>query len=420
MTEKLLQYIWKFQYFNRNELFTETGEALEIVHPGQWNTNQGPDFTDARIKIGDTLLAGTIELHLQSSQWQKHRHHKDDNYNNVILHVVLEDDEKNNRIPTLTLHHRIPGLLLQQYREWMQNQGFIPCQRSLQQVNSLVWVNWKTRLTVERLQRKSGYVLQLLQQNNNHWEEAFWQLLAKNFGGSINAEAFEAIARSVPVTLLAKHKNQLQVLEAILLGQSGLLQNVFSESYPRLLQREYRFWQKKYQLNKISVPVHFLRMRPASFPTVRLAQLAMLVHHSSHLFSKIKLITAVKDVADLLDTTANDYWHYHYRPDEVSAFKKKRLGRDMVNNLLVNTVVPVLFAYGLYHNDQVFKDRALQWLEALKPESNAVTNAWRGLGVCNKQAGDSQALLELKTEYCDKKKCLDCVIGNALLKRALD
>ena len=421
MNERLLQYIWQFQYFNRTVLQTTTGAALQILHPGQYNTNQGPDFLEAKIKIDNTLWVGNIELHIHSSDWNKHRHQSDANYNSVILHVVWQDDlfQLSPAIPVLVLQDRIAKPLLRQYDEWMQQDAFVPCSGSVGNVKELVWVAWKERLLVERLQRKSQYVLQLFQLNNHHWEETFWQILARNFGVQINAEAFENIAKTLPVVILAKHKNQITTLEALLLGQAGLLEGDFNEAYPQLLQREYRFHQYKYKLRKIAEPVHFLRMRPATFPTVRLAQLAMLIHHSMHLFSALKATSSVKEAAPLLNVTANDYWHYHYVLNESAAYKKKKLGSGMVNSIIINTIAPVLFAYGHYHKDQSIKDKALKWLEETTAEKNNITRGWQQLGIANSHAYDSQSLIELKTQYCDKKKCLDCAAGTALLNTAV-
>jgi hypothetical protein len=283
-------------------------------------------------------------------------------------------------------------------------------------VHTLTWISWKERLLVERLQDKSAAVFEYLQKNNNHWEESFWWMLAKNFGARVNSAAFEKIAQSIPVNILAKHKNQIHQLEALLLGQAGLLDNDFTEEYPRLLQREYRFLKKKYALQKIAAPLFFLRMRPANFPSVRLAQLAMLVHNSSHLFSAIKDVSTIDQVKERLHITANDYWHYHYILDEPSAFKKKQLGRQMTENILINTVVPVLFAYGLYHKENRYKEKALQFLFDIAAEKNTVTKSFSALGISNTTAFDSQALLQLKNNYCDKRRCLDCAVGNKLLK----
>lgn len=417
MTERLLQYIWQFQYFNPADLVTEEGEALQIIHPGTLNTNQGPDFIDAKIKIGSTTWAGSIELHVNSSDWKNHKHSGDKNYKNVILHVVWQDDiSLNLSFSTLVLHDKVPKLLLSRYDDLMNTESFIPCEKSIHLINELTWQNWKERVLVERLQAKTEVILNYLQQNNNHWEETLWWLLAKNFGIKVNSTTFEKIAQSVSINILAKHKEQIHQTEALLFGQAGLLEGDFKEDYPKLLQREYRFLQKKYQLPKVEASLIFLRMRPSNFPTVRLAQLAMLVHESLHLFSKIKESKDVKTIKQLLDITANDYWHYHYTLDEPSAFKKKKLGGQMIDNILINTVVPILFAFGHYHSEEAFKEKALLWLEQVKAEKNIITKGFKFLQIENKTAFDSQALIQLKNEYCNKKRCLDCSVGNKLIR----
>ena len=419
MTERLLQFIWQFQYFNRHDLSADDGAVLQVIHPGKYNTHQGPDFLEATVRIGNTLLAGSVELHLNTSDWNKHGHQYDPNYKNVVLHVVWQHDGTNTTagLPVLELQHRVSGLLLNQYDEWLRQAGAIACAGIVKEVKDIVWIAWKERLLVERLQRKTNHILQLLQQNIQHWEATCWQMLASNFGMPVNAEAFESIAQSLPVALLAKHKNQLPVLEALLLGQAGLLEGKFEGTYENLLQREYHFHQHKYALVKPAVPVHFLRMRPAAFPTVRLAQLAALVHRSSHFFAAVKEAATIKQLYDLLQVSANDYWHYHYRLDERAAYKIKSLGKNMANNIIINTVVPVVFAYGVYHNEQALKNKAILWLQQVAAEENSITKNWQLLGIGNEKAADSQALIELKTQYCDAKRCLDCAAGNALLKR---
>ncbi len=421
MTERLLQFIWQFQYFNKSQLTSSAGETVQIIFPGQYNTNQGPDFSDAKIKIGNTTWAGNIELHFKTSDWKKHNHHKDENYNNVILHVVWEDDiAQENRVPVLQLRERVSKILLQRYEELMNAAGFIACEKSIHTVRDITWKSWKERLLAERLMRKAKAVESYLQQSNCHWEETFWWLLARNFGIKVNADAFEEMAKSIPLNILAKHKNQIHQLEALLLGQAGLLNDPDSyrdkEDYPKMLQKEYEFYRNKYGLKPNNNTVFFLRMRPGNFPTIRLAQLAMLVHESAHLFSKIKEATSVADVKKWFDVTGNDYWHYHYRFDETSAFKKKKLGAAMIDNIIINTIVPMLFAYGNYHDEEKYKQKALKWLEETSAEINSITKGFQELKIENKNAFDSQALIELKNEYCNKKRCLDCSVGNYLLK----
>ncbi len=427
MTERLLQFIWQFQYLNKSELVTDGSESVQVIFPGHYNTNQGPDFSDAKIRIDKTTWAGSVELHIKTSDWNKHKHQVDTNYSNVILHVVWEDDGHRNSIPinateqssvapVLELKYRISKILLLRYEELMCSSAFIPCEKSIASVRDIVWNAWKDRLLAERLQRKAKTIETYLQQNNYHWEETFWWLLARNFGMKVNADAFESIARSVRVNILANYKSQVIQLEALLLGQAGLLEEKFTDDYPRLLQREFAFLKKKYKLKSIHQPIHFLRMRPGNFPTIRLAQLAALIVESAHLFSKIKEAKSIKEIQQGFDVTANDYWHYHYCFDETSSFKKKKLGAAMIDNIIINTVGPVLFAYGSYHDEQKYKDKALKWLVATAPESNTITKGFQKLGIENKNAFDSQALIELKNEYCNKKRCLDCGVGNAILK----
>ena len=421
MKEKLLQYIWQFQYYNNTELSTINGDPLQIIHQGNFNHNQGADFSDAKIKIGNTIWAGNIELHIKSSDWNLHNHTEDKNYSNIILHVVWHHDKEikdiaGNVLPALELQNRVSKLLLKKYEELMKASSFIACENNIHVINDFTLLAWKQRLLAERLEAKSAIIFSFLKQNNFHWEETFWWLLAKNFGIQVNSEAFEKIAKSIPVQLLAKHKNQIHQLEALLFGQAGLLDKDLKEDYPKMLQKEYLFYKKKYKLQQPQIQLFFLRMRPANFPTIRLAQLAMLIRQSTYLFSKVKESDSLSDIKKLLEITANDYWHYHYVFDEASAYKKKKLGGQMINNILINTIVPVVFAYGLYHNDQQYKDKAIAWLEEIASEKNSITKGFEALKFSNKNSFDSQAYIQLKNEYCNHKRCLECAIGNSLLK----
>jgi hypothetical protein len=254
MGEKLLQFIWQFQYFNRCGLQTTRGEELQIISPGTINQNQGPDFQNAKVKIGDILFAGTIEIHCKASDWERHQHQKDKNYGNVILHVVYENDvDLNNHIPVLELSDRISNIMLQQYGKLMEASSFIACAGTIHTIKEITWIAWKERLLAERLTRKSKKILELLNENKAHWEETFWWLLARSFGVKVNGDAFEAIARSLSVNILAKHKNSIHQLEALLFGQANLLDENFEDEYPKLLQREYRFLKTKYGLTAIQM-----------------------------------------------------------------------------------------------------------------------------------------------------------------------
>ena len=431
MNERLLQFIWQHQHYNRSALMTEQGDSLEIINAGKWNANQGPDFIEARIRIGQTTWVGNIELHVQSSDWYKHNHDQDANYRNIILHVVWKNDEpeKSNLsrfIPILELQSRISKLVLKRYEELMDHVLFVPCEKHIPAINELLWQKWKERLLIERLQRKSVYIRRQLMQSNYHWEETLWWMIARNFGGKLNGESFEIVAKTIPLNILARHKNQLQQIEALLFGQAGLLDIDFSKipsregqgvgNYPGMLQKEYQFLCKKYKLQQPAVSMKFLRMRPSGFPTLRLAQLAVLIHQSSHLFSKMKELETVDEARQLLDVCANDYWHYHYRFDEAGSFKEKKVGADMVNNILINTISPMLYTFGFHQGEPAYQQKAIDWLEKMPAENNHLTRQWQSLGVSIHQAYDSQALIELKTRYCENKRCLDCAIGHEILK----
>jgi hypothetical protein len=421
MTERLLQFIWQFQYFNKHDLVLEgkKAESFRILDPGRFNTHQGPDFLEAKISIGAAIWVGHVEIHVKTSDWHRHRHQSDPHYDNVILHVVWRHDlvRQKDRIPVFCLGDRVPGLLLKQYAEWMKSLSFIACEQQIASVSELVMRSWTERLMIERLLRKSATVYSWLQQSAMHWEEVFWWMLAKNFGITVNAEAFEAVARTIPVKILARHRNQIQQLESLLFGQAGLLGPRYKEAYPKMLYKEYRFYQKKYGLRPAHVSINLLRMRPVNFPTIRLAQLAMLICQSGNIFSVVREAATVQDLRKLLNVTANDYWHYHYLFDEETVFQPKKLGVQMADNIIINTMVPMIFAYGLYHDEDLYKEKALGWMGELSAEKNSIISCFNKYGIHSKTACESQALLELKSQYCDAKRCLDCAVGNALLKR---
>ena len=422
MKEEILQYIWKFQYYNRNELLTTNGDSISVIHPGTHNQNQGPDFTEAKIKINDTLWAGNVELHINSSHWNLHNHSADNNYKNIILHIVWNHDTEikdfnGNNLPTIELQNRVSNMLLEKYSQLMETARFIPCENLKHSLSDLALTSWKHRLVAERLLLKSKNISGILKETNYHWEETFWWLIASNFGLKVNSEIFKKIAQSLPQNILAKHKNNIIRIEALLFGQAGLLNKEFSEKYPLMLQKEYLFYRKKYALKKVDGELFFLRMRPANFPTIRLAQLAMLILNSEHLFSKIKETVSINDIKKMLAVEANDYWHYHYTFDEESDYKIKKLGKQMIDNILINTIVPIIFSYGLHNNEESFKEKAIKWLEEIPPEKNEITKGFEKLDYANKSAFDSQAFIELKNEYCNHRLCLQCAIANSILNK---
>jgi len=421
ISEKLLQFIWQFQYFNTQHLVAAGGESIAILSPGVLNLNQGPDFFDAQVRIDGTLWVGTVELHLKTSHWKDHGHGTDPAYNNVILHVVLEhnSDSWPGTIPLLELQPRIPRILLHQYRKLMESNAFVPCSGQMNTVDALTWTAWKDRLLVERLGRRSAQVLRFREENRGNWEAAYWWLLARTFGMKINGDAFEAVARTLTPQLLSRHSQQRIQLECLLLGQANLLGGEFTDAYPRLLQREYRFLAKKYGLVPSPIPVHFLRMRPRNFPTIRLAQLAAWLQNPAGSLGALLQCSDMGELQKEWEVTANDYWNDHFIPDEGGRYEPKQLGPGMIDHLLVNCMVPMVFAYGLFHKEASYQERAIGWLEKARAESNTVTRGFQKEGIDNRTAFDSQAYLELKKGYCDARKCLACAIGNAILSRTV-
>lgn len=421
MNERLLQFIWQFQYFQKRSLLTTAGESLQVDKPGTWNHHQGPDFSEAAIRVGNTLWVGNVEIHIRSSDWRKHKHTTDGNYGNIILHVVWDDDlplydSVGNRVATLVLQPLVPKLLLERYRQMMETIVMIPCHPFLPALESLGWFAWKERLAAERLERRAKQLLAMVTATSNHWEEVCWRMLAANFGSKVNGPLFEMVARTLPVQVLARHKHQVQQLEALLLGQANLLAGTYADEYAILLQKEYRFLKKKYRLETVPKSPAFLRMRPASFPTIRMAQLAMLLHRLPYLFSTIKETGDLRTLMDHFMVTANDYWHYHYRFDEIAVYQHKHLGKQMAENIFINTVLPLLFAYGMYSNAEAHKERALHWMYEITAEQNQITRQWQRLGITQHSAVDSQALIELTNHYCIHRRCLDCAVGNRILK----
>jgi hypothetical protein len=422
MRETLLHFLWRTRRFDARDLLTTDGQSVEILYPGEHNSHAGPDFFNARIRLNDTLWAGNIEMHLKSSEWMAHRHDSDPAYDNVILHVVLQEDQPIRRptgeiIPCLALRNRIPPNLLSVYYRLELEQSWIPCQPFLDQVPTVIRVNWLDRLLVERLERKTEAVQTALLATQNHWEEALYRCLAHNFGLKVNAEPFEMLARSLPLLTISKHKNNLFQIEALLFGQAGLFKRSYSEDYPNALAKEYRHLARKYRLDPLEESQwKFLRLRPANFPTIRLAQFAALLHHSEHLFSQVLETKSVQEIQDLFNVAPGPYWDTHFQFDRVSTSHPKPPGRAFILSLIINTIVPFLFQYGKAKYLPMYQEKALLILETLPPESNAVLTSWIAAGLKPWNAAQSQALLQLKGCYCDAKRCLECAIGGAVLR----
>lgn len=422
MQEDLLHYLWRLRRFNHQQLFTTTGEPLEIQQTGTLNIHAGPDFSDARVRIGDTLWAGNVEMHLNASEWLVHKHQEDRAYDNVILHVVLDEDQpifrkSGQRIPCLELKHHIPLRVTSTYQKLLHSEHWIPCQYHFFQVTEMTKSLWLDRLLIERLEQKTEAIADALIKNGNNWEETFYQFLARNFGVKVNALPFELLAKNTPLNILAKHKNFLFQIEALLFGQAGMLSDDLEEDYPQRLKKEYDFLKTKYKLQALNKEIwKFMRMRPANFPTIRIAQFAYLIYKSQRLFSKILEVKSVEEVYDLFKVELHHYWKEHYVFSKPTKIRNKTLGKTTINLLIINTIVPFLFLYGKLRGGEEYKDIAFQLLESLPPEKNSIINNWNTLGMEATSAYRTQALLQLKNEYCNKKRCLECAIGSAILK----
>ena len=419
MRESILHYVWQHKLFIAQQLFTTEGEPVAVIDVGKYNTDAGPDFFNAKIRIGETLWAGNVEIHTRSTDWNKHSHHSDKAYDSVILHVVSEVDGEifradGAKIPQLVLIY--PSHIAENYDRLITEQKWIACADKLAAVPGIVIESWKNALLTERLEQKMQAIITLLTESNQHWEEAFYITLARNFGFGTNSQAFESLSKSIPLSVLGKHKDQLLQLEAVLFGQAGLLTDEATDEYSIRLKQEYSFLKAKFGLQPMNASQwKLLRLRPDNFPHVRIAQFASLIHSSSKLFSKIVENPEMEYLRSIFVCEPSDYWKRHYLFAHESPTSDKKLGAQSINVILINTVVPFLFCYAQQKNNQQLKDKALQLLEQLPSERNAIITAWQKLGINSASAYDSQALLQLKKQYCDDKKCLRCRIGHKVL-----
>jgi hypothetical protein len=420
MNEEFLHYLWKYRLLDP-ELSTVSGEPLTILHPGEHNKDGGPDFFNARLKINGTTWAGNVEIHVKASGWYKHRHHNDPAYDNVILHTVYENDvevtrRSDEKIPTLLMKGHFPSYIYERYRDFQENLNWVPCQAVIGDLDPFIFEQWIPALAVERLEEKVLQLKRSLEESKFDWEETFYRNLSRSFGFRINAQPFELLARSLPWKLLQKHRDSLFQLEALLFGQAGMLEQDLSEEYPRLLQQEYRFLKEKYNLQGIPGSLwKFLRLRPSNFPAIRIAQFANLIHHARDLFLSVLESRDPGDMADLFAVRASGYWDTHFLFGRWSAPKQKFLGIESIRLLIINLVAPFLFLYGEVKALPAYKEKGLAFLEQLPPENNADISHWLEIGVPAPDALHTQALLHLKNRFCDKKRCLECRIGNQLL-----
>lgn len=422
MPEEFLQYVWENRLFNNENLQTENGETVEIINVGKRNTDSGPDFFNAKIKIDDTVWVGNIEIHRYASDWERHSHNSNTAYNNVILHVAEIIDKpvfrsNGEEIPAVVL--RYPAALKINYQKLLDAKTWIACQSQFHKTDPIILQLGFNRLMIERLEDKTSEILIRLQQNNNDWNETFYQMLARMFGFKVNAVPMEMLAKSLPVGILTKHKSSVFQLESLLFGNSGLLnEQLLGDDYYINLRNEYSFLYKKYQLKGIESHLwKFMRLRPGNFPTVRISQFAALINRSHALFSKITEIENLAELKKLFEVQASEYWNSHFSFNKTSTRDSvKELGENSINTLIINVVIPFLFVYGEKQNKEILKNRSLEFLEQIPSEENSVVDKWKLLGVESRSAFESQALLQLKNKYCEQKKCLNCQIGVKLVK----
>jgi len=414
MQERLLHFIWQNKLFNTKDLKTLNGSELQILDFGKYNTDGGPDFWNAKIKIDDVILIGNIELHIHASDWKLHKHEQDKKYNNVILHVIYFNDEPVSNLPSLELNGRIPAVLLDKYEDMMLSQKDLICENLFDTIDEFTFENWKERLVIERMERKSAEILENLKLNNNDWEQTCYQLLGKYFGSHINKEPFELLTRFLNYKILLKHKEDVFQLEALLFGVAGFLNKDFVEIYPRELKQEYEFLKHKYDLKQIQEHHwQFLRIRPVSFPTIRIAWFAKVMQQ----MPLLNTILESKEENHFLDNIeVSEYWNEHYVLDKLSKHKSKTLGEDFKSILKINVFAPVLFAYGKYRNDDSYTDKAFQLLYQIHGESNTKTKVFESTKFKHENAFDTQAMIELYDNYCTRKRCLECAIGHKILR----
>lgn len=420
--EQLLHYVWKHKIFPLKELKTTTGQQVEVIDTGLANTDAGPDFFNAKLKLDGVLWIGNIEIHERSSDWFKHGHHADAGYNSVILHIASEIDTEisrsnGERIPQIQLI--CPEAVRTNYKELLETDSYPPCYRIIPSLPPFTAHSWMTALQMERFEQKATLLNERLKRCQGNWEDAFFITLARNFGFGLNGDAFETWAHRLPFRAVDKHRNDLFQIEAIFFGQAGILEDSDGDGYYLRLKKEYTYLQHKFGLIPMDASLwRFLRLRPANFPHIRIAQLACLYHRAYGLLSRIMETETLQGVRDILKGGTSEYWLTHYTFGGSSPSHPKTLSNTSLDLLIINTVVTFLYAYGLHKGNRVLCARAGSFLEELKAENNYITRMWEQCGMKASNAADSQALIQLKKEYCDKKKCLYCRIGYEYLKRS--
>jgi len=424
MKEDFLIYLWS-QRLLSPRLKTQQNKDVTIIKPGQRNYDSGPDFFNALIKLGNETWAGNIEIHINSSDWAKHKHSDDKAYDNIVLHVVYQDDKSVKRnngqlIPCLELKNNFNPKIMENYVDFMSARTWIACENMISHIGHFELHNWYDKLTIERMEKRSSETISKLEANKFDFQETFYHKLSRGFGFNTNSTAFELLAINTPLSILNKHSNNILQLEAILFGQAGFLNEEFSDDYPNKLKKEFLFLSHKYNLKPIDRKLwKFMRMRPSNFPSLRIAQFASFIHKSEGVLTHIIETQKLSTVISLFETNASDYWDDHYRFDKISIkTSKKKLGKLSIDLLLINTIIPFVFTYGQINNMPNLKDQSLEWLEKLKAEKNLIIRNFSKNGIKPTSAFQSQALVQLYKEYCINRRCLECRIGHKLMNKS--
>jgi len=421
ISEKLLHYIWKNQWFHKENLKTVHKQTVSIINQGFLHQDAGPDFKQAIIKIDDVTWAGNIEIHIRSSDWYRHEHQNNKKYDSVILHVVYEHDQEvfisqNILLPTLELQPLLSSQLLLRYNQLMHSPLPLPCEAYIENIPSLTMQSFFDRLVLDRLTRRQMQIFEILHTFSEDWEQTLFYNLCQSFGFKTNAPAFEILGKALPYKILMKHVNSHLQVSALIFGQAGMLDEELEDPYYQSLQNEYLYLKAKYKLIPIDVKCwNLLRLRPHNFPCIRLAQLGEVIFNHPDLFEKVTTYQNLAYFQNILVNKPHDYWKTHYYFGKASREREKIMGERSFQLLLINTLIPFLYSYGVFRGNVKLQEYAMQLLELLPCEENHITKKYQQIGFRTQHAGESQALLELHHEYCGKKKCIDCVLGQQVM-----
>lgn len=424
MKEEFLHYLWKYSLYFTDRLVDSDGNKISVIHPGEYNRDSGPDFFNARISIAGTEWAGNVEIHLRTSHFDIHGHQNDPAYNNVILHIVAENDKKvfnEKGEEVLTAEIEFDTALNERYESLINNPYIIACQDEIKKIDYILIRHWLNSLVIERFQNKSELILKVFSETGNDWEETFYRLLSRYFGFRVNTEPFEMLATALPFRIIRKHADNRFQIEALLFGTAGMLDEglfkeaIYDEYYLNLI-KEYKILSAKYSLQ----PIHgwiwkYSRLRPANFPSIRISQLAAMLSVTGGLFSKALEIADIRQLKEIFEVSASEYWDDHFVFGKISRKILKKTGSQATDILLINAVIPVIFVYGLSRDRQDICEKAFTFLENTNAEENIIITEWKTAGITAESAFYSQALIQLRNEYCKKRKCLDCRIGSKLI-----